>query len=71
MHEFKFTAAIQRAQSCGNPILLRTTGATSHTYMPTDKEIAQTAEVWAFEAYTLGARNPPDRAGHAVASARP
>ncbi len=69
MHEFKFTAAIQRAQSCGNPILLRTTGATSHTYMPTDKEIAQTAEVWAFEAFTLGARNPPSHAGHAVASA--
>jgi len=59
MHEFKFTAAIQRAQACSNPILLRTTGATSHTYMPTDKEIAQTADVWAFEAYTLGARKPP------------
>lgn len=71
MHEFKFTAAIQRAQSCGNPILLRTTGATSHTYMPTDKEIAQTAEVWAFEAFTLGATNPPSHAGHAVASAMP
>jgi hypothetical protein len=71
MHEFKFTAAIQRAQSCGNPILLRTTGATSHTYMPTDKEIAQTAEVWAFEAFTLGAKKPLDHAGHAVASAMP
>jgi prolyl oligopeptidase len=59
MHEFKFTAAIQRAQTCANPILLRTTGATSHTYMPTDKQIAQTADVWAFEAYNLGVRRPP------------
>ena len=59
MHEFKFTAAMQRAQSCANPVLLRTTGATSHTYMPTDKQIAQTADVWAFEAYNLGVRKPP------------
>jgi prolyl oligopeptidase len=59
MHEFKFTAAIQRAQACHNPILLRTTGATSHTYMPTDKQIAQTADVWAFEAASLGITHPP------------
>lgn len=59
MHEFKFTAAIQRAQACATPILLKTTGATSHTYMPTDKQIAQTADVWAFEAGTLGVRDPP------------
>jgi prolyl oligopeptidase len=59
MHEFKFTAAIQRAQACGNPILLRTTGATSHTYMPTDKQIAQEADVWAFQAYTLGVKKSP------------
>ncbi|MGH8318377.1 MAG: prolyl oligopeptidase family serine peptidase [Steroidobacteraceae bacterium] len=61
MHEFKFTAAIQRAQSCANPILLRTTGATSHIYMPTDKLIAQTADVWAFEAYNLGVRKAPGK----------
>jgi prolyl oligopeptidase len=59
MHEFKFAAAIQRAQGCANPILLRTTGATSHTYMPTDKQIAQAADVWAFEAYSLGVRKAP------------
>lgn len=62
MHEFKFTAAIQRAQACANPVLLRTTGATSHTYMPTDKQIAQTADVWAFEAYNVGVRRPPAKA---------
>jgi prolyl oligopeptidase len=61
MHEFKFAAAIQRAQTCANPILLRTTGATSHTYMPTDKQIAQTADVWSFEAYSLGVKRPPGK----------
>ena len=58
-HEFKFASKIQQAQGCGNPILLRTTGSTSHTYMPTDKEIQQDADVWAFEAYNLGIRKPP------------
>ena len=59
MHEFKFTAAIQRAQACANPILLHTTGATSHIYMPLDKQIAQRADVWSFEAYNLGIRTVP------------
>ncbi len=59
MHEFKFTAKIQRAQGCANPILLHVTGGTSHTYMPTDKQIQQTADVWAFEAYNLGIKQAP------------
>ncbi|HEX4081097.1 MAG TPA: prolyl oligopeptidase family serine peptidase [Rhizomicrobium sp.] len=63
MHEFKFAAAMQHAQGCGNPILLRTTGATAHDYMPTDKEIAQTADVWAFEAFNLGITAPPPADG--------
>jgi prolyl oligopeptidase len=71
MHEFKFTAAMQRAQSCANPILLRTTGATSHIYMPTDQQIAQTADVWAFEGYHLGVRAPPAVRGHAIAHRKP
>ena len=58
-HEFKFTAKIQRAQSCDNPILLYTTGSTSHVYMPTDKLIQQDADVWAFEAYNLGIKSAP------------
>lgn len=60
-HEFKFTAAMQRAQGCANPILLRTTGSTSHTYMPTDKQIQQDADVWAFEAHSLGIEDAPVR----------
>ena len=58
-HEFKFTAKIQRAQGCDNPILLHTTGSTSHIYMPTDKLIQQTADVWAFQAYNLGVKQVP------------
>jgi prolyl oligopeptidase len=54
MHSFKFAAALQHAQSCANPILLRTTGATAHSYMPTDQAIQQYADVWAFEGQHLG-----------------
>ena len=60
-HEFKFTAKIQQAQGCDNPILLHTTGSTSHIYMPTDKLIQQTSDVWAFQAYNLGIRQPPGK----------
>ena len=59
MHAFKLAAALQHAQACGNPILLWTTGATSHTYMPTDQRIAQSADVWALEASALGLTAPP------------
>ena len=58
-HEFKFTAKIQQAQGCNNPILLRTTGSTSHIYMPTDKEIQQDVDVWAFEAWNIGEKKTP------------
>jgi prolyl oligopeptidase len=54
MHEFKFTAAMQRAQGCAHPVLLRTTGATAHSYMPTDKNIVQTTDIWTFEGTNLG-----------------
>lgn len=58
-HAFKFAAKLQHAQACTNPILLRTTGATSHMYMPTRQLIQQDADVWAFEANSLGIRRPP------------
>jgi prolyl oligopeptidase len=54
LHAFKFTAALQHAQGCANPILLRTTGATAHSYMPTDQWIAQYADVLAFEGANIG-----------------
>ena len=61
-HSYKFAAALQHAQGCANPILIRIETNTSHDYMPTDKRIAQTADVWAFMAYELGIRKPPSGA---------
>jgi prolyl oligopeptidase len=58
-HAFKFTAKIQRAQGCDSPILLRTTDKTSHTYMPTDKQITRITDIWAFQAWNLGFRKVP------------
>jgi prolyl oligopeptidase len=53
-HSYKFIAAMQRAQSGDNPILIRVETQTSHGYMPTDKRIAQTADILAFMAHALG-----------------
>jgi prolyl oligopeptidase len=53
-HSYKFIAAMQRDQACSNPILIRVETKTSHGYMPTDKRIAQAADVLAFMAYNLG-----------------
>jgi prolyl oligopeptidase len=58
-HSYKFAAALQHDQGCGNPVLLRVETKTSHDYMPTDKRIAQTADIWAFQAYNLGISKPP------------
>ncbi|MGD8690742.1 MAG: prolyl oligopeptidase family serine peptidase, partial [Gammaproteobacteria bacterium] len=58
-HSYKFAAALQHAQGCSNPVLIHIETETSHGYMPTNKRIAQTADVWAFEAYNLGIRKAP------------
>ncbi len=58
-HSYKFTAALQAAQGCDKPVLIRVETKTSHNYMPTAKRIAQTADIWAFEAFNLGVREPP------------
>lgn len=62
-HSYKFAAEMQRVQGCSNPVLIRVETQTSHGYMPTDKRIAQTADVWAFEAYNLGIEKAPARQG--------
>ncbi|HVA57037.1 MAG TPA: prolyl oligopeptidase family serine peptidase [Gemmatimonadaceae bacterium] len=56
-HSYKFTAAMQAAQGCKRPILIRVETKTSHGYMPTDKRIAQLADVWAFTAWETGMKN--------------
>ena len=47
-HSFKFTAAMQSAQGCGKPVLIRVETQGSHGYRPTDKRIAELADEWAF-----------------------
>ena len=53
-HSFKFTAAIQKAQSCEKPVLIRVETQGSHGYRPTDKRIAELTDQWAFTAANLG-----------------
>jgi prolyl oligopeptidase len=47
-HSFKFTAALQSAQGCDRPVLIRVETQSSHGYRPTDKQIAELADQWAF-----------------------
>jgi len=47
-HSFKFAAAMQAAQACDKPILIRIETQGSHGYRPTDKRIAELADEWAF-----------------------
>jgi prolyl oligopeptidase len=53
-HTFKFTAAMQTAQACDKPILVRVETQGSHGYLPTDKRIAELADQWAFAAAHMG-----------------
>ena len=53
-HSFKFAAALQAAQGCDNPVLIRVETQASHGYSPTDKQIAERADVLAFAASRLG-----------------
>jgi prolyl oligopeptidase len=47
-HSFKFTAALQSAQACDRPVLIRVETQGSHAYRTTDKRIAELADEWAF-----------------------
>ena len=47
-HSYKFTAALQAAQGCGRPVLIRVETQASHGYSPTDKRIAALADMWTF-----------------------
>ncbi len=54
-HSFKFTAALQRAQSCDKPVLIEITTRAGHGGgKPTSKRIAETADLWAFLVKNLG-----------------
>ena len=53
-HSFKFAAALQQAQGCDKPVLIRIEAQGSHGYRPTDKLIAERADQWAFAAQHMG-----------------
>ena len=55
-HSFKFTAAMQAAQACDKPVVIRVETQGSHGYRPTDKQIAERADQWAFAAAHMGLR---------------
>ncbi len=58
-HSFKFAAALQRAQSCANPVLIRITVRAGHGGgKPTTMRIAETADQWAFLVKSLGMKVP-------------
>jgi len=60
-HSFKFAAALQAAQGCAKPVLIRVETQASHGYRPTDKLIAERADILAFVAQQLGMALPPNR----------
>ena len=57
-HSFKFAAALQAAQGCPRPVLLRVEKAGSHGYKPTDRVIAEMADVYAFALENLSGTVP-------------
>jgi prolyl oligopeptidase len=57
-HSFKFAAALQAAQRCDRPILLRVASNASHSYSSTQAQIAERADMWAFLLEQLGGRRP-------------
>ena len=57
-HSFKFAAALQAAQGCPKPALIRIETKASHGYAATDKRIQVLADMWAFTAANLGLSAP-------------
>jgi len=57
-HAYKYTAAVQAAQPCPRPVLLRYEPKASHGYTPTQRQIAELTDVWAFAAEQTGMRLP-------------
>ena len=55
-HSFKFAAALQEAQACDKPVMIRVEVQGSHGYRPTDKLIAERADQWAFAAENMDVR---------------
>jgi prolyl oligopeptidase len=57
-HSFKFAAALQAAQACGNPVLIRIETKAGHgAGKPTTKVIEEFVDQWAFLVKELGMEN--------------
>jgi prolyl oligopeptidase len=54
LHGYKFAAALQAAQSCDAPILLRVAENSSHSYSSSQELVAERADMWSFIAAKLG-----------------
>ena len=53
-HSFKFAAALQAAQGCERPVLIRVETGGSHNFRSTEKRIAELADEWTFVAAATG-----------------
>jgi prolyl oligopeptidase len=60
-HSYKFAAALQAAQLCSRPILLRVARDASHNYASKHAQIAERADMWAFVTVGLNVRDSSDR----------
>ncbi len=59
-HSFKFAAALQAAQSCDNPVLIRIETKAGHgAGKPTSKIVEEAADRWGFLVKVLQVPNPP------------
>ena len=60
-HSFKFAAALQAVQVCGNPVLIRVETRAGHgAGKPVSMQIEDIADQWAFAAKALGMSVPAD-----------
>lgn len=54
-HSFKFTATLQKVNTGKNPTLIRVDVNAGHgSVKPTDKQIAEFADMWSFVFFNLG-----------------
>lgn len=53
-HTYKFASALQAAQGCAKPILVRVETVGSHGYQPKDRAIAEVADILSFAAHSTG-----------------
>ncbi len=57
-HAYKFAAALQTAQACDRPILVRVATDASHGYESRQAQIAERSDMWVFLTARLGVRGP-------------